>query len=53
MYKKTFSKTKRKRANGTNNGYLGGDLTSKEKRKRNKVVVCAGRVSTGRYQRKH
>ena len=48
MYRKTFSKTKRKRANGTNNGYLDGHLTAKEKRKRNKVVVCAGRLYTGR-----
>lgn len=48
MYKKTVEKTKRMRANGTNNGYLGGDLTAKEKRKRNKVAVCAPRVNTGR-----
>ena len=48
MYKKIPDKTKRKRANGTNNGYLEGDLTAKEKRKRNKVVVCAGRLCTGR-----
>ena len=48
MYKKTVEKTKRRLANGANNGYLGGDLTAKEKRKRNKVVVCAGRVNIGR-----
>lgn len=48
MYKITCRKPKRNRANGTNNGYWGGNLTAKEKRKRNKVVVCAGRLYTGR-----
>ena len=48
MYKKTYRKTKRSRANRTNNGYLEGNLTAKEKRKRNKVAVCAGRLYTRR-----
>lgn len=48
MYKKTFSKTKRRRANRTKDGYSGDNLTTKEKRKRNKVVVCADRINTGR-----
>lgn len=48
MYKITFRKTKRRLANGTNNGYLGGNSIAKEKRKRNKVVVCADRINTGR-----
>lgn len=48
MYKKTVKKAKGKRANRTNNGYLEGNLTAKEKRKRNKVAVCAPRVNTGR-----
>lgn len=48
MYKKTVKKAKGRRANGTNNGYLDGHSTAKEKRKRNKVVVCAPRANTGR-----
>lgn len=48
MYKKTPGKTKRRRANVANNGYLEDNLTAKEKRKRNKVVVCANRINTGR-----
>lgn len=48
MYKKTVKKAKGRRANGTNNGYLEVNLIAKEKRKRNKVAVCAPRVNTGR-----
>ena len=48
MYKKTVEKAKRRHANGTDSGYLGDNLKAKEKRKRNKVVVCAPRVNTGR-----
>ena len=47
MYKNTWRKPRRRRANGTNNGYLEGNLTAKEKRKRNKVAVCALRINTG------
>ena len=47
MYKKIGEKTKRRRANRANNGYSGDNLTTKEKRKRNKVVVCAPRINTG------